>query len=125
MERATINTNIRLNLNRADDRQAWEYLQKLDRKKYKSYSRAVVEAINDYFSRQEKLNDDPYLETREKEDAFLQRVLDTIREGLQASDVGLAGLASLLRAVQQAPAQEEGPMSDEYMDAAMDFVNSL
>ncbi len=77
MERATINTNIRLNLNRPDDRQAWDYLQKLDRKKYKSYSRAIVAAINDYFSRQEQLACDPYLETREKEDAFLQRVLDT------------------------------------------------
>lgn len=50
MERTTINTNIRLNLNRPDDRQAWEYLQTLDRKKYKSYSRAIVAAINDYFS---------------------------------------------------------------------------
>jgi len=66
MERATINTNIRLNLNRPDDRQAWDYLQKLDRKKHKSYSRAIVAAINDYFSRQEQLACDPYLETREK-----------------------------------------------------------
>jgi hypothetical protein len=126
MERATINTNIRLNLNRPDDRQAWEYLQKLDRKKYKSYSRAIVAAINDYFSRQEQLACDPYLETREKEDAFLQKVLDTIREGVQASGAGgIASLASLLQSVQSEPASKESMMRDADLDVAMDFINSL
>ena len=125
MERTTINTNIRLNLNRPDDRQAWEYLQALDRKKYKSYSRAVVAAINDYFTRQERLAADPYLETREKEDAFLQKVLDTIREGMQASGVALSGLASLLRGIQTATPPAEQTMTDEDLDTAMEFINSL
>ena len=74
MERTTINTNIRLNLNKPEDRQAWEYLQNMDRKKYKSYSRAVVAAINDHFSREERCASDPFLESREKEDAFLQKI---------------------------------------------------
>ena len=125
MERTTINTNIRLNLNRPDDRQAWEYLQALDRKKYKSYSRAVVAAINDYFSRQERLAADPYLETREKEDAFLQKVLDTIRDGMQASGVGLSGLASLLQGIQTATPPAEQTMTDKDLDTAMEFINSL
>lgn len=126
MERTTINTNIRLNLNRPDDRQAWEYLQTLDRKKYKSYSRAIVAAINDYFSRQELLAHDPYLETREKEDAFLQKVLDTIRESIQASGTGgIAALAALLQGVRTAPAIDESTSSDEDLDTAMDFINSL
>lgn len=125
MGRTTINTNIRLNLNRPDDRQAWEYLQRLDRKKYKSYSRAVVAAINDFFSRQERLANDPYLETREKEDAFLQRVLDTIREGLRSSDAGLSGFSALLQAFQQPAQPADKTMSDEDLDVAMDFINSL
>lgn len=50
-ERKIINTNIRLNLCDEQDRQAWEYLQTMDRQKYKSYTRAVVVALNDYFSR--------------------------------------------------------------------------
>ena len=41
-ERKIINTNIRLNLCDEQDRQAWEYLQTMDREKYKSYTRAVV-----------------------------------------------------------------------------------
>lgn len=125
MERTIINTNIRLNLNRPEDRRAWEYLQRLDRKKYKSYSRAVVAAVNDHFSRQERLAADPYLETREKEDAFLEKVLDTIREGLRSSDTGLAGLAALLQSVQTAAPPSEPVMTDEDLDTAMDFINSL
>lgn len=45
-ERKIINTNIRLNLCDEQDRQAWEYLQTMDREKYKSYTRAVVVALN-------------------------------------------------------------------------------
>ena len=125
MERTIINTNIRLNLNRPEDRRAWEYLQHLDRKKYRSYSRAVVAAVNNYFSRQERLTADPYLETREKENAFLEKVLDTIREGLQSSGAGLSGLATLLQSVQTAAPPTEQAMTDEDLDTAMDFINSL
>lgn len=125
IERTTINTNIRLNLNKAEDRQAWEFLQNMDRKKYKSYSRAVVAAINDYFARQDRLANDPFLESREKEDAFLQKVLDTIREGIQASGTGLAGLTALLQAIQTSSPSEMKSMSDEDLDIAMDFINSL
>ena len=125
MDRTTINTNIRLNLSKPEDRQAWEYLQSMDRKKYKSYSRAVVAAINDHFSREERCASDPFLESREKEDAFLQKILDTIREGLQSSEAGLAGLTALLRANQISSPSETRSMSDEDLDIAMDFINSL
>ena len=125
MERATVNTNIRLNLNKPEDRQAWEYLQSMDRKKYKSYSRAVVAAINDHFSRQKRLDNDPFLESREKEDAFLQKILDTIREGLQSSDAGLAALSALLQAVQPASLPAQDTMTDENLDIAMEFMDSL
>lgn len=80
-----INTNIRLNLCDEQDRQAWEYLQTMDRKKYKSYTRAVVAALNDYFSREYIKEADPYLETREKEDDFLERVEIAIQEGVKES----------------------------------------
>lgn len=84
-ERMIINTNIRLNLCEEQDRQAWEYLQTMDREKYKSYTKAVVAALNDYFSRMYRNEADPYLETREKEDAFLERVETAIREGVKES----------------------------------------
>lgn len=80
-----INTNIRLNLCDEQDRQAWEYLQTMDRKKYKSYTRAVVAALNDYFAREYRNEADPYLETREKEDAFLERVEKAVHDGVKES----------------------------------------
>ena len=83
--RKIINTNIRFDLKREDDRQAYEYLRRMDRKQFKSYTRAVVASLNDFFSRREKRKADPYLETREKEDRFLRQVLDTISEGVRQS----------------------------------------
>ena len=84
-ERKIINTNIRLNLLDEADRQAWEYLQTMNRQKYKSYTRAVVAAVNDYFGREYEKEEDPYLETREKEDAFLRQVQNAIKEGVKES----------------------------------------
>lgn len=125
MNRKIVNTNIRLNLEREDDRRAWEHLQRMDRKRYKSYSRAVVAAVNDYFDRQERLADDPYLETREKEDVFLQRVLATIERGLQTASP-MNGLLRLLQNAQPAaPPPEDSAAQEAANDAAMDFVNSF
>lgn len=81
-ERKIVNTNIRLNLLEEEDRQAWEYLQNMDRKQYKSYSRAVVSAINGYFGHMQKIAEDPYLETRTKEDEFLQKVYEAVARGV-------------------------------------------
>lgn len=84
-KRKIINTNIRLNLSNEADKKAWEYLKKMDRKQYKSYTKAVVTAVNDYFARQEKTAADPYLETRQKEDEFLEKVLQRIEQGVKES----------------------------------------
>ena len=78
-------TNLRFNLGKEPQRKAWQYLQTMDREKYKSYTRAVVVALNDYFSREYRNEADPYLETREKEDAFLERVETAIRDGVKES----------------------------------------
>lgn len=125
MSKQKINTNIRLNLDREADRKAWEYLRNMDRKKYKSYSRAIVTAVNDYFDRQERMKKDHYLETREKEDAFLDKVLTTIEQGLKASSSNntIANLLQLLNAEQ--PKTELADNTDEYADTALDFADSF
>ena len=125
MSKQKINTNIRLNLDREADRKAWEYLRNMDRKKYKSYSRAIVIAVNDYFDRQERMKKDHYLETREKEDAFLDKVLTTIEQGLKASSSNntITNLLQLLNAEQ--PKTELADKTDEYADTALDFADSF
>lgn len=128
MSKQKINTNIRLNLDREADRKAWEYLRNMDRKKYKSYSRAIVTAVNDYFDRQERMKKDHYLETREKEDAFLEKVLATIEQGLKASSPNNAvtSLLQLLNGTQaKTDLSDTGSDNDEYADTALDFADSF
>ena len=126
MNRKIINTNIRFNLTKADDRRAWKYLQSMDRSKHKSYSRAVISAINEYFEREQKLTDNPFLETQEKEDRFMQKILDTINQGLQkhSASGGLASLVKLISANQE-PSIRNSQNTDEDNTAALDFVDSF
>lgn len=126
MNNKIINTNIRFNLTKADDRRAWEYLQSMDRSKHKSYSRAVISAINEYFEREQKLTDNPFLETQEKEDRFMQKILDTINQGLQKYSASgeLASLVRLISANQEPPIRNS-QNTDEDNTAALDFADSF
>ena len=126
MNNKIINTNIRFNLTKADDRRAWEYLQSMDRSKHKSYSRAVISAINEYFEREQKLTDNPFLETQEKEDRFMQKILDTINQGLQkySASGGLASLIKLISANQELSIRNP-QNTDEDNTAALDFADSF
>lgn len=121
----TVSTNIRFNLKNEADRKAWEHLQGMDRKKYKSYSKAVICALCEYFEREQKSANDPYLETREKEDAFLNRILQTIETGLcNNSSVVLGSLIQLLQQPQTNTEHEEKSESS-VSDAALDFADSF
>lgn len=123
MNREIVNTNIRFNLNNADDLKAYNYLQNMDRKKYKSYTKAVVIALIEHFERQQRLEADSYLETREKEDIFLQKVLDTIEQGLKTAG-NISGLTQLLSAstVQQPQVQHN---TEEDTNAALNFADGF
>ena len=130
MSKRIVSTNIRFNLEKEADRAAWDHLQQRDRRQFRSYSKAVIVAVNDYFERRGRLDADTYLETREKEDAFLLRVLETIRAGLnQSTPVNAADtLLRLLQGTQPQPIQvEEVPQEDQQKadEAALDFVDSF
>ncbi len=112
-------TTLRLNLSDEDDRRAYEHLQRMDKKQYRSYSKAVVMAINDYFERQDRLAADPYLETREKEDAFLRRVTETIEKSLHFAPAAMFPFTPAV-----APT-EANTADDEELSAALDFADSF
>ena len=119
-----VSTNLRFNLEREDDRKAWEHLQQMDRSKYRSYARAVIAAVNDFFERQAK-GDDPYLETRAKEDAFLKEVRDTIEQGIKnAAPINLLSLLQGSLQTKEPPCPDEETTAED-MDAAMDFIDSF
>ena len=115
-------TTLRINLNHEDDRRAFEYLQRMDKKQYRSYSKAIVAAINEYFGSQERLAADPYLETREKEDAFLQRVMEAIAKGIQTAPTGFGAMLPLLQTASSPTVPEQ---EDEGLSAALDFADSF
>ena len=125
MSRNIYTTTLRLNLDNAADREAWEHLQRLDKKTHRSVSRAVIADVNAYFGRQEQLAADPYLETREKEGAFLQEIQETIRESLQtAAPMNFAPWMQLMQDAVPADTTEK-PEESEDMDAALDFADSF
>ena len=72
-------TSLRLNLNNAQDMEAWNNLMSTDRNQpeYSSYSRTIVTAINDHFARQDRME-----EQQEWEAALLKKIEATIRETL-------------------------------------------
>ena len=91
----------------------------MDRKQYRSYSKAVVAVVNDYFERQERLAADSYLETREKEDAFLRQVTEAIEQGLRFAHAGMLPFTTPVAV--EAPSVED----DENISAALDFADSF
>ena len=70
---------LRFDLADEDERKAYDYLQNRDKAEFGSYTKLVSRAVNEFFERRSRLETDPYFETREKEDAFIARVLDAVR----------------------------------------------
>ena len=89
------NTNLRFNLDKEQQRRAWEYLQTMDRQDFKSYSQVISLALVDYFDRYYRTQADPYLETREREELFVKQIVDAVENSLkQALPLFLSGLTA-------------------------------
>ena len=97
---------LRFNLSKGTDRRAYDFLQKADA----SYSKAVITALNAYLDGQAQ---------QAKEDAFLRRVLDAIRQELRTT-APVAGLLQLLQPVQPEkprPSEEDEENMLAFLDA--------
>ena len=85
-------TNLRFNLDKDVQNRAWQYLQTMDKQKFKSYSQVIAVSLVDYFDRYYQKQDDPYLETRAREEQFVQQIVDAVRDALRETmPVFLAG----------------------------------
>ncbi len=131
----TFVTTIRFNLDREEDRRALEYLQGEGRNRFGSYTQAIIAAINQCSGRydeQTAVEADP---EKEREDAFLQRIEEKIRQAIEESPIG--SMASLMRLFQMAPAamvpataavQTEDPVEEEPEEdwsSADDFMSGF
>ena len=103
------NVKIRFNLNNENDRKAYEYLQGAE----KSYSKAVISAICEYLGLSERTA---------TEDAFLERVIATIKEELAKTNP----FGGVLQLVQTPPAQISTEKENtETEEAVMDFLDNF
>ena len=71
-------TCFRFNLDNPEHAKAWNHLHSIDKDKVKSGNTAVVRAVNDYFDRMQKLSDDPYFETRQREERFVEQIVTEV-----------------------------------------------
>ena len=72
-------TNLRFNLDKSPYREAYSYLKNMDRKAHKSINKVVATAVCEHFKRLKKSNNDPYFETREREDNFVNRIVEAVK----------------------------------------------
>ena len=76
-------TTLRFNIDKPLDRQAWENLKSMDKDEFKSYSQAVALAVTEYFKRYYKRIDDPYFETREREERFVEQIVTAVESAVE------------------------------------------
>ena len=89
------NTNLRFNLDKDQQRKAWEYLQTMNRQDFKSYSQVIALALVDYFDRYYRTQSDNYLETMEREELFVKQIVVAVENSLkQALPLFLSGLTA-------------------------------
>ena len=108
-------TNLRFNLEKDTQKRAWQYLQTMDKQQFKSYSNVIAVALVEYFDRYYRSQDDPYFETREREERFVNQIISSVESAMDRTlPVFLAGcMAGLSQAshnttsvVQQEPDAE-------------------
>lgn len=116
-------TNVRFNLDKEIPAKAWQYLQTMDRQEFKSYSQVIVAALADYFDRYYKSREDPYLETREREEQFVQQIISAVEKSMEkALPVFLAGCMAGLSKSDAAAPPAESPVPDPDADVDWDFL---
>ena len=87
------NHNIRFNMEKEDECRAWELLHSPKvRQMFKSQNKFVIEAVNDYYDRCVAMRNDPYMETREKEDAFADCIVEAVEKKVMSNLPALFGM---------------------------------
>lgn len=111
-------TNLRFNLEKDTQKQAWQYLQTMDKQHFKSYSNVIAVALVEYFERYYCRQDDPYFETREREDRFVNQIISSVESAMEKTlPIFLAGCMVGLSQVPVAAA----PVTQQEPDAELDW----
>ena len=114
-------TNLRFNQHKHVQNRAWQYLQPIDKQKYKSNRHIISITLLDYIERYYKNQADPYLETREREERFVEQIVTAVENAMnQTLPVYLAGcMAGIAQSTPQAAVAASEP---EDADLDWDFL---
>ena len=114
-------TTLRLNLNNAQDMEAWNNLMSTDRNQpeYSSYSRTIVTAINDHFARQDRME-----EQQEWQTALLKKIESTIQETITNCLQGLQITTPQPTAEKSEPPTQADP-PDEMEERIVAFLDNF
>ena len=114
---------LRFNLDKPLHRQAYDYLRSMDKSAFKSYTQAAALAITKYFEHYLKKRDDPYLETREREERFIEQIVAAVGSAVEKALPGFmaAYITNLAHPYQQTapPKAEQDP---DLSEIDLDFV---
>ena len=91
-------TTIRLNTRTPEGSQTVAWLKSRDKKEYPSYSDLITDAVNFFCARRHALQNDPYLETRQKEDDFLRQIEERVEQAIRQAEA--RGFANALQMLQ-------------------------
>ena len=111
-------TNLRFNLEKDMQLRAWQYLQTMDKQHLKSYSNVIAVALVEYFDRYYRSHDDPYFETRDREERFVNQIVSSVESAMEKTlSVFLAGYMAGLSQVPHTTA----PVVQQEPDAELDW----
>lgn len=112
---------LRFNLDKPLHRKAYDYLQNMEKSVFKSYTQAAAQALTEYFQRYYNKCADPYLETREREEQFVEQIVTEVGAAVEKSMSGfmaayITNLAHLYQQTIPPTAEPEPDLSDIDLD---------
>lgn len=113
---------VRFYANNLKHKEAWEYLHQLDKEICSSQQDFIIDAINSYYHKMAELKDDPYLETREREEEFIKRITHGVMEQLTADLPKVVGgfLIGLLAGETDGVSSIGRALAEKYTGVAVD-----
>ena len=114
---------LRFNLDKPLHKKAFEYLRSMDKSAFKSYTQAAALALTEYFEHYFKKLDDPYFETREREERFIEQIVAAVGIAVEKALPGFmaAYITNLAKPYKQTapPTAEQEP---DLSEIDLDFV---
>lgn len=95
------NHNFRFNVEKEMDKKAWDIVHSDEvSNEFKSQNEFVIRAIIDFYEKHMRMKDDPYFESREKEDEFINRIVVAVEQKVLSNIPALTGMyLSLMQGV--------------------------